>query len=55
MAKNDQPDELPKRTDKAQRKADQERAARVERDSFSVPDRPGRPKGEDGYNYNRES
>jgi hypothetical protein len=44
---------LPRRTDKAQRKADQAKAARIERDSFSVPDRPGRPKGRNGYNYDR--
>ena len=52
---DDSKGDLPKRENKAQRKVDQEKAARRESDSFSVPDRPGRPKGENGYNYNREN
>lgn len=54
MAKDDNSD-LPKRINKAQRQTEQAKAAEVERESFSVPDRPGRPKGENGYNYNREN
>lgn len=46
---------LPKRINKAARHKAQERAARVERGSFSIPDRPGRPKGHDGYNHNRDA
>lgn len=40
---------LPKRENKEQRQKDQDAAARAERGgSFSVPDRPGRPKGDYG-------
>lgn len=50
MAKQDGgSDKLPQRTGKEQRKADQARADRIERDSFSVPDRPGRPRGDYGH------
>lgn len=50
MAKQDTgSDELPERTGKGQRRADQAHAARIERDSFSVPDRPGRPHGDYGH------
>jgi hypothetical protein len=44
--------DLPKRENKEQRKQEQKRAAEIERESFSVPDRPGRPKGD--YNYERD-
>lgn len=50
MAKQDSgSDDLPERKNKEQRKADQARAARIETDSFSVPDRPGRPHGDYGH------
>ena len=53
MAKNN--DDLPKRENKEQRRKDQAKAAhdeRVELESFGVPDREGRPKGD--YNYERD-
>lgn len=56
MAKQKDSSDLPKREDKAQRQADQERAARIERESFSVPDRfaDRRAPGTGSYGHERD-
>jgi hypothetical protein len=53
MANND---DLPKRENKDQRKTDQAKDAKVERDSFSVPDRfaDRRKDGQGSYDSNRD-
>lgn len=59
MGKKDESSDLPKRENKEQRRADQEKAARAERvnrDSFSVPDKfaDRRAPGTGSYGHERD-